>query len=149
MADEEQVLRRKVAAVHKELTAVDARNTQRLREIIAEIGWPTRSKVGDSAEHLAWLLVQHADRDLAFQRRCLELMRREPPDEVCPRHAAYLEDRIRVAEGKPQRYGTQLTMTARGLDVGSIEDPDAVDERRRSVGLEPIADYVSRARLPI
>lgn len=146
MADEEQELRRKVAALHKDLAAVDQRNTQRLREIVDEIGWPTRSKVGDKAEHLAWLIVQHADRDLAFQRRCLALMEDEPPDEVCPRHLAYLEDRIRVAEGRPQRFGTQLTMTPQGLDAKSLEDPAHVDDRRRRVGLEPLADYVKGAR---
>lgn len=146
MADEDQRLRTKMASVPRELVSVDTRNTQRLREIIEEIGWPTRSKVGAAAEHMAWLLVQHADRDVAFQRRCLSLMERESADEVCPTHLAYLEDRILVAEGRPQRYGTQLTMTDQGLDAKALEDPDNVDERRQRVGLEPIADYVRRAR---
>ena len=149
MADEDQRLRRKLADLNSDVAAADARNTERLREIVDEIGWPTRSKVGERAEHLAWLLVQHADRDLAFQRRCLDIMRREPPNEVCPKHLAYLEDRVLVAEGRLQRYGTQLRLTEHGLDARPIEDPDAVDERRLGVGLEPLADYVERARLPV
>jgi hypothetical protein len=146
MADEDQQLRRKMQAVHEELTSTDARNTQRLCEIVDEMGWPTRSRVGEAAEHLAWLLVQHADRDVAFQRRCLALMESESADEVCPKHLAYLEDRIRIADGRPQRYGTQLTMTEHGLDAGPLEDPDKLDDRRQRVGLEPIADYIRRAR---
>src|SRR5688572_2230196 len=149
MTDEDQRMRRKVQAVHEELSAVDARNTRRLREVIAEIGWPTRSKVGEQAEHLAWLLVQHADRDLSFQRECLALMEAESADEVCPKHLAYLVDRIRVAEGRPQRYGTQLRMGEQGLEPAPVEDLAGVDARRRGVGLEPIAEYVRRASGPL
>jgi len=43
MADEDQLTRRKMQTMHDELISVDARNTQRLREIVAEIGWPTRA----------------------------------------------------------------------------------------------------------
>jgi hypothetical protein len=146
MSDDDQVMRRKMQTTHAELSSVDARNTQRLREIVAEIGWPTRSKVGEQAEHLAWLLVQHADRDVAFQRQCLALMEAESAVEVCPRHRAYLKDRIRLAEGRLQRYGTQLRMTDHGLEPAPIEDPEGVDDRRHGVGLEPIAEYVRRAR---
>jgi len=148
MTDEDQQMRRKMQAMHEELSAVDACNTRRLREIIAEIGWPTRSKVGEQAEHLAWLLVQHADRDVPFQRECLALMEAESADEVCPKHRAYLVDRIRLAEGRPQTYGTQLRMSDHGLGPAPIEDPEGVDDRRHGVGLEPIAEYVRRASGP-
>jgi uncharacterized protein DUF6624 len=149
MTDEDQLMRRKMQTMHEELISVDARNTRRLREIVAEIGWPTRTKVGQQAEHLAWLLVQHADRDVAFQRECLALMEAESADEVCPKHLAYLVDRIRLAEGRPQRYGTQLRMGGQGLEPAPIEEPARVDDRRHGVGLEPIAEYVRRAKYPL
>jgi hypothetical protein len=148
MTDEDQLMRRKMQTMHEELSSVDARNTVRLREIVAEIGWPTRSKVGERAEHQAWLLVQHADRDVPFQRACLALMEVESPDEVCPKHVAYLVDRIRLAEGRQQRYGTQLRMGDQGLEPAPIEDPEGVDDRRHGVGLGPIAEYVRRSRYP-
>ena len=126
---------------------VDLRNTARMREIIAEIGWPTRSKVGDAAEHSAWLLVQHADADRAFQRDCLELMRAHAPDDVCAKHLAYLEDRIRTAEGEPQRYGTQMRKGAAGeWEPQILEDPGRVDELRAAVGLGPLSEYVAGIR---
>jgi len=149
MTDEDQLMRRKMQTMHEELISVDARNTQRLREIVAEIGWPTRSKVGEQAEHMAWLLAQHADRDVAFQRECLALMEAESADEVCPKHLAYLVDRICLAEDRPQRYGTQLRLSDHGLEPAPIEDPTGVDDRRHGVGLEPIAEYVRRARGPL
>jgi hypothetical protein len=67
-------------------------------------------------------------------------------DEVCPRHLAYLDDRIRVREGLPQRYGTQLQKRADGWEPLPVEDPEALDARRQAVGLEPITEYLDGAR---
>ena len=115
-----------------------------MREIVRTVGWPTLSKVGAMAEHKAWLLVQHAD--LEFQRECFALMEREPADEVCPRHLAYLEDRIRVREGRLQRYGTQLETRGDGWKPLPVDDPEGLDARRKAVGLEPITEYLDGAR---
>jgi len=54
--------------------AIDAANTARMKEIIAEHGWPGQIAVGQDGATSAWLLVQHADKAPEFQRRCLELM---------------------------------------------------------------------------
>jgi hypothetical protein len=54
--------------------SVDADNLAWLKETVAEVGWPGRSLVGEDGAHAAWLLAQHADRDPAFQRRCLDLL---------------------------------------------------------------------------
>ena len=145
MADEDQRMRREVAAKTRQWDAsVDERNTRRMRAIVSEIGWPTTSKVGAQAEHMAWLLVQHAE--LEFQKHCFSLMAREPADEVCARHLAYLEDRIRIREGLPQRYGTQLQKGDGGWEPLPVLDPEDLDARRRSVGLEPMAEYLDGAR---
>jgi hypothetical protein len=145
MADEDQRMRSEVAANARQWDAsVDGRNARRMRAIISEIGWPTTSKVGPQAEHMAWLLVQHAE--LEFQKECFALMAREPADEVCPRHLAYLEDRIRVRDGLPQRYGTQLQQSGDGWELLPTLDPEDLDARRRAVGLEPIDAYLDGAR---
>jgi hypothetical protein len=125
---------------------MDHRHTERLRAIVAEIGWPTRTRVGDKASHGAWLLAQHADHDPAFQRECLRLMREAGPDEIRPVDLAYLEDRIAVHEGRPQRYGTQFRTLHGRTDPHPIEDPEHLDDRRREVGLGPFEDYARRLR---
>jgi hypothetical protein len=145
MANEDQRMRREVSAGTRSWDpSVDERNTGRMRAVVSEIGWPTVSKVGAQAEHMAWLLVQHAEH--AFQKDCLALMAHEPADEVCPRHLAYLEDRILVREGRPQRYGTQLEKDANGWKPVPTDDPEGLDARRQSVGLEPISEYLDGAR---
>jgi hypothetical protein len=77
---------------------VDQDNTRWLKGVVAWYGWPTRSMVGDDGAAAAWLLVQHADHDRAFQRRCLVLMQALPADQTSPEHIAYLADRVRSAE---------------------------------------------------
>ena len=97
-----------------QMTALDKEHTARLKAVVAAHGWPGKSLVGEKAAHAAWLLVQHADADPAFQRRCLHLMERLPPGEVSVKDLAYLTDRVLLAEGKPQRFGTQIPEGRRG-----------------------------------
>ena len=124
--------------------SVDAEHLARLRAIVDRCGWPTISRVGKEAEDAAWLLVQHAP-DGAFQERCLELMRGAGESEVCARHLAYLEDRINVRKGRPQRFGTQLRQGTDGKwEPSPLAEPERVDDLRASVQLEPLRAYVER-----
>lgn len=124
---------------------VDGENTEFLKDVIASWGWPTRSLVGDEASKAAWLLVQHADRDVAFQKECLALMEDAVgKDDVTRRNYAYLVDRVRVNEGQPQLFGTQMRMRDGRHMPAEIEDADRVDERRAWAGLEPLSKYVER-----
>ncbi|MDB5266578.1 MAG: hypothetical protein JWN89_393 [Parcubacteria group bacterium] len=125
---------------------IDKRNTERLKEIVVEIGWPTTSKVGAIGVRNAWLLIQHADHDKDFQKKCLELMKAESPEEVDRKHVAYLEDRIRVSEHGLQVYGTQFRDRDGNFRPEPIEDEKHVDERRAEIGLEPIEQYTREIR---
>ena len=121
---------------------VDEANTAWLERVVRERGWPGRSLVGEDGAQAAWYLVQHADHQPAFQRTCLDLM----DDAVARGEAsaaewAYLTDRVLLAEGRPQRYGTQFTMGPDGLEPQPMEAPDRVDERRASAGLGALAEY--------
>ena len=121
---------------------VDQKNTARMRQIIDAHGWPGQTLVGEDGANAAWLLVQHADADRPFQKRCLELMAAAGPEEVSQSNLAYLVDRVRVGEGEPQVYGTQFWTDEKGqFGPQPIEDEALVDERRASVGLGPLAEY--------
>ncbi len=88
---------------------IDVSNTDRLREIVSEHGWPGRSLVGEEGAHHAWLIAQHADRQLDFQRQALELLADAVQrGEAAQRDWAYLTDRVRMNEGREQVYGTQI-----------------------------------------
>jgi hypothetical protein len=53
------------------MVAVDGENLPWLKELIAVRGWPGVSLAGEDGAHAAWLLVQHADAEPAFQRGAL------------------------------------------------------------------------------
>ncbi|MEE1787326.1 hypothetical protein PUR71_31150 [Streptomyces sp. SP17BM10] len=118
----------------------------RLAAIMAEHGWPTEALVGADAAKAAWLIAQHADRQLDVQRRAAELMAAAVADGAASgRDLAFLQDRLAVNEGREQRYGTQIGAVSDGHPVPwPCEDPERLDERRAEVGIEPFAEYTSR-----
>ncbi len=121
---------------------VDVRNTRRIKEIVQSIGWPTISKVGAETASNAWLLVQHADHDVEFQGRCLELMKAAPDGDVDKHDIAYLEDRIRINQGRGQLYGTQFKQE-RGQHIPlPIEDEQNVDIRRAEMGMGLLSEQI-------
>jgi hypothetical protein len=125
------------------VATIDAESTAYLERLIDAHGWPTVSLVGERAAHAAWLLVQHADARPELQERALELMRPlVASGEASGTDVAYLEDRVRVARGDAQLYGTQFGADEHGVQRPfAIEDAERVDERRAELGLEPLAQY--------
>lgn len=125
--------------------SVDADNLAWLKAVVAEVGWPGRSMVGEDGAHAAWLLAQHADRDPAFQRRCLDLITDAVErGEASLVELAYLTDRVLLAEGQPQEYGTQAESREDGYVPRRLRDPEHVDERRAVMSLGPLDDYLAR-----
>jgi hypothetical protein len=123
----------------------DAVRTARLAEILSEHGWPGYDLVGEDGEDAAWAIAQHSDQDPAFQREALELLRAAvAAGQASPGNLAYLEDRVAVAAGEPQTYGTQIGCGPDGATPATpLADEDAVDELRAAAGLEPLADYLA------
>jgi hypothetical protein len=138
LSDEHKQAFQKIASRVKE---IDAENTKWLKRVVREHGWPTYSLVGEDGAGAAWLLVQHADANVNFQRRCLDLMLKLPKEEISMSNVAYLTDRVLLAEGKKQLYGTQFATIDGKFGPSPIEDEAHVDERRASVGLPSLADY--------
>lgn len=124
--------------------AVDRSNLQALKKIIRKWGWPSISKFGEEADNHAWIIVQHADYDLHYQKKMLKLLDAEMQQhDTLPRNYAYLYDRVKVGENKPQSYGTQGHCVQKATwEPYTIQDPTNVDQRRQAVGLQPLAEYV-------
>ena len=126
----------------QQVKEIDQKNTARMQQIISLHGWPGKTLVGEDGAFAAWLLVQHADLDRPFQKQCLELMAAAGPEEVSQSNLAYLVDRVRLAEGEAQVYGTQFWTDESGqFGPQPIENETLVDERRASVGLGTLAEY--------
>ena len=105
--------------------------------------WPVKSVVGAQGVRAVWLI---AGQDSALSRVALHRMMEAGPDESPPAAVAMLEDRLRIAAGRKQLYGTQLVRAASGtLEPAPLEDPKHVDLRRDAAGLPPIAQSICAA----
>jgi len=72
----------------------------------------------------------------------LELMKTATPGEVTPSDIAYLTDRVLIARGQPQVYGTQCEEVDGRFQPKVCLEPEALDQRRKEVGLQPIKEYL-------
>jgi hypothetical protein len=126
---------------------VDERNTARLKDLVANHGWPHEGRVGPAGAEAAFLIAQHADHDPAFQKTALEHVRTAHRNgQASGEQVALLTDRVRVAEGTPQLYGTQAQIRDGTLQMPPIQDSSAVDQRRARMGLPPLSDYIDTLR---
>ena len=133
---------------HEEMAAVHEENADKLELIIERYGWPGIPLVGNEAAEAAWLILQHAIGRPRLQRKALSMLKAAADAGEAPAtQLAYLEDRICVLEGRPQRYGTQFDWDQSGqLNPCPLEDPDHVDDFRNSVGLGPLAEKLEQIR---
>ncbi|MER5637274.1 DUF6624 domain-containing protein [Kitasatospora sp. NPDC002227] len=117
-----------------------------LGEFLDEHGWPTAELVGTEAARAAWLIAQHADRQLELQRRSVRLLAAEvAAGRASGRELAFLRDRVLVNQGEEQLYGTQIAGVREGRPVPwPCREPERMDERRAEVGIPPFDEYVAQ-----
>ena len=131
------------SAIARRMVDVDTSNTAWLVGEITRGGWPTRATVGADGVSAAFLLVQHADRDTAFQARMLPLIERAfAAGEVSGAEMALFTDRLATGRGLDQTYGTQADVRDGRAIMKRIRDSAGVDARRALMGLPPLQDYV-------
>ena len=124
--------------------AEDRKNTEMLKALVAEHGWPTIDRVGPVPSQSAWLLVQHADHDPAFQLRALRLM--EPlaaKGEVRPANYAYLYDRVMLKIVGKQRYATQVMCEGGKRVPRPLEDGMDAEAERAKMELGSLSEYIA------
>jgi hypothetical protein len=123
------------------MEAIHRKNAARLRELIAEHGWPGEDIAGKDGAEAAWMIAQHAIGEPEFMREALRLVEACTTEGRTPAwHAAYLEDRIALHEGRPQRFGSQWIDDPRDgcPRPWTLAHPDRVNELRAGVGLRPL-----------
>lgn len=133
---------------NEEMRELHKKNARILEDIINRIGYPTIEKVGSEASEATWLLVQHSIDSPSLMKQSLnELEKLANENNFYLNNYIYLLDRVLVLEGKPQIYGTQFDWDENGeLSPNKIKDPKKVNERRKSVGLNPIEEQISIIR---
>lgn len=119
---------------------------KRMQEIFNNNGFAGYDLVGEDASRSFFLMVQHSDHNPEFQGRVLEKMKIEV-DKNNANSSSYglLVDRVNLNTGKAQIYGTQVTynMNTGQAYPRKLVDSTNVNERRKSIGLEPIETYLN------
>jgi hypothetical protein len=127
---------------------IDEANFLRLEEIVDEHGWPNIALVGEEANGAAWLILQHAD--IERQKQYLPILRAEVSRSgALAANLAMLEDEIALADTGEQIYGTEIKMLNDDVFIAPVIDPAKLDERRASVGLPPMEEYLKQAEAEI
>jgi len=131
--------------IPKSLIDVDAINQARLKMVIKSYGFPTKSMIGSDGLHAVWLLIQHSDSDLQFQKDMLpclyDLANKNSNDKS---DYAYLDDRVRISSGQKQLYGTQVQLADKVRNIFVLKptmDSLNLENRRMLMGLPPIEVY--------
>jgi hypothetical protein len=121
----------------------DSLNCARICGLLDQYGWLGPNEVGDYANKAFFLVIQHAE--LPIQEKYFPLMQQAVKmGKASAADLAYLEDRILMRQGKPQRYGSQIQSDPKtgAWVLYPVEDPEQLDARRASVGLGPISKYL-------
>lgn len=125
----------------KKVNETDAMSTKRLAEIFKRYGFPTVALVGKDGVQAAFVMVIHSP-SLDLKKRSLPyITKASRRGEIPPDAFASLTDTILAAEGKPQIYGTRFNLVGGKFVLAPTVDPAHLDERRRKLGLSPIAEY--------
>jgi hypothetical protein len=128
----------------KHLHKIDQSNLAWIKPLVDASGFPSVADVGAQGVQNAWLLTQHADSDPAFQAKVLsQLKQRLKSENFMRADYAMLIDRVRLAQNKKQIYGSQLAPKDDGQWVlRPVEDRAHLDQRRATMDLMPMADYM-------
>jgi hypothetical protein len=132
-------------AIMLRMRETDSINLIKVEAIVDKYSWPGSGVVGEQCNTAMFMVIQHSD--LSVQEKYLPVIREAAASgAIQPRHLAMLEDRVALREGRKQRYGTQLKWDERvkGYRLAPLEDPDHVDQLRKSVGLSPLAVYLAQ-----
>jgi len=131
--------------IGNQIRLTDSLNFIQLKKLFDQYGYLGYDKVGQVSSTNFWLLAQHADRHPSFQDSVLSKMKIEAEKgNASLTYYAYLVDRVKINTGQLQIYGTQMILNSTKTSFISMPtvDPEKLNERRKSVGLPSIEDYI-------
>ncbi|PQJ20818.1 DUF6624 domain-containing protein [Tenacibaculum sp. SG-28] len=119
---------------------------KRLNQIFDTFGFVGFDLVGQEGSQNFWLMVQHCDHNKDFQIAVLEKMEiAVTKGNAQPSNYGLLLDRVLINTNKKQIYGTQVTYNFKTGQAypQPLKDSTSVNERRKSIGLEPLEKYLN------
>lgn len=140
---DQEALKKDVNGESEDFKKINKENCDEFRKIVRHFGLIDIERFGEEASFNAWLLIQHFPKSsVKFKEKYLMMMRLQKY-KVNKRNLAYLEDRVAVETGKPQKYGTQgrRKRNSKQWHFYPIIDIENIDKKRAAVGLDSLAEY--------
>lgn len=104
-------------------------------------GFPFKNCVSDEEYRAGISLSLHLP--LEHLKKIFLEVEKAPSDEIDLKYKAYFIDKIRIGEGSPQLYGTQIKKNECGkVELFEVEDMNNLDKRRNEMGLESVDEYL-------
>lgn len=135
-----------IAAARKAMWApieeIDRENQKALLTMVPPEGWFLQSRYGEKAAKAAFHIIQHSDEEQ--WRRFMPIL--EPlvaTGEIDGQSFGLMFDRLAIAEGRPQRYGSQMHCVNGHFEPQPLEDPARIDEFRKTMNFpQTYAEYL-------
>ena len=124
--------------------SVDIDNQKKIKVLYSKYGYLGFDEVGKENTIKFWLPIQHADNDVEFQKKMLNVLRKEIKKNNAEKNSyALLEDRVAINSNQKQRFGTQVTYNKDGQAIpkNGLVDSFNVDKLRSEYGLPTYKDY--------
>jgi hypothetical protein len=134
------------SAIWKLKFMIQEKSQKELEQLIAAKGWPKISDVGQRAVMSAYLVAMHTND--GSQKKYLPMIWECCEDKELPWvRYANIYDRCLFNDNKPQKYGTHTKYNeqTRSEELYQLEDESKVDEWRKELGLEPLAEFLARS----
>ena len=124
---------------------IDSLNQIKLDSLIHIYGWLGYKEVGKSGENATFLIAQHSDNNLDFQKKCLVLMQDElQKGNIYPANYALLSDRVKVNSNEAQLFGSQVELdeASNKFIPKKTVSMELVNAYRLYFGLDTIESYL-------
>jgi hypothetical protein len=127
---------------------IQEKSQKELEQLVAAKGWPENREVGSEAVMAAYLVAMHTND--GSQKKYLPMIWKSCEKKELPwQRYANIYDRCLFNENKPQKYGTHTRFNeqTKSEELYPLEDETKVDEWRKELGLEPLAEYLARLNI--
>ncbi len=119
---------------------------KKLIKYFNEYGFLGFDIVGKKGAQNFWLMVQHCDKNINFQKEVLSKMKNEViKNNASPQNYAFLIDKIKINSNQPQIYGTQVKYNWNTCQAypQKLKDSLNVNKRRNDIGLKNLEEYLN------
>ncbi|CAM3340345.1 DUF6624 domain-containing protein [Empedobacter stercoris] len=129
---------------YKKRDSVNLNNQSKAKTYFNKYGFIGTTNFDKRTSGNFWIIVQHADNDIDFQKEVLKKMKREiRKNNAMKSQYAMLEDRVNVNLNKKQRFGSQVTYNENGqaIPINGLIDSTNIENIRKEYELPTFKQY--------